>query len=75
MDFKLIAKSSLRFAHEALFGVGAGCFEELLAGTTCHVTTLNGEHDPLFGGINPEPIEQNYARSAAFSRIRTTFAS
>jgi phosphomannomutase len=66
VDFKLIAKSKLRFAHEALFGVGAGCFEQLLAGTTCKVTTLNGKHDPLFGGINPEPIEANYAKSAAF---------
>lgn len=66
VDFKLIAKSKLRFAHEALFGVGAGCFEELLAGTTCKVTTLNGAHDPLFGGINPEPVEANYGRSQAF---------
>jgi phosphomannomutase len=66
VDFKLIARSKLRFAHEALFGVGAGCFEQLLAHTTCRVTTLNGNHDPLFGGINPEPIEKNYARSAAF---------
>jgi phosphomannomutase len=66
VDFKLIAKSKLRFAHDALFGVGAGCFEQLLAGTTCKVTTLNGQHDPLFGGINPEPIVQNYARSQAF---------
>ena len=66
VDFKLIAKSKLRFAHEALFGVGAGCFDTLLAGTTCRVTTLDGEHDPLFGGINPEPIEKNYARSAAY---------
>jgi phosphomannomutase len=68
VDFKLVAKSKLRFAHEALFGVGAGCFEQLLKGTTCQVTTLNGNHDPLFGGINPEPIEKNYARSAAFLR-------
>jgi phosphomannomutase len=66
VDFKSIAKSKLRFAHEALFGVGAGCFEQLLAGTTCKVTTLNGAHDPLFGGINPEPIEKNYGRSQAF---------
>ncbi len=68
VDFKLIAKSRLRFAHEALFGVGAGCFEQLLAGTSCKVTTLNGKHDPLFGGINPEPIARNYVRSAAFLR-------
>lgn len=68
VDFKLIARSKLRFAHEALFGVGAGCFDQLLAGTSCRVTTLNGNHDPLFGGINPEPIEKNYVRSAAFLR-------
>ncbi len=68
VDFKLIARSRLRFAHEALFGVGAGCFDELLAGTTCKVTTLNGIRDPWFGGINPEPIEKNYARSAAYLR-------
>jgi len=66
VDFKLIAKSKLRFAHEALFGVGAGCFNELLAGTTCRVTTLNGAHDVLFGGINPEPIAMNYGKSSAY---------
>ncbi|MGA2029195.1 MAG: phosphoglucomutase/phosphomannomutase family protein [Verrucomicrobiota bacterium] len=68
VDFKLIAKSKLRFAHDALFGVGAGCFEQLLAGTTCKVTTLNGQRDVLFGGINPEPIEINYVRSQKFLR-------
>ncbi len=68
VDFQLIAKSKLRFAHDALFGVGAGCFERLLARTSCRVTTLNGRHDPLFGGINPEPIEKNYVQSAAFLR-------
>jgi phosphomannomutase len=68
VDFKRIAKSGLRFAHEALFGVGAGCFEQILAGTSCTVTTLNGRHDPLFGGINPEPIERNYARSQEYLR-------
>jgi phosphomannomutase len=64
--FQADREIKLRFAHDALFGVGAGCFEQLLAGTTCKVTTLNGKHDPLFGGINPEPIVQNYARSQAF---------
>ncbi len=68
VDFRLVAKSRLRFAHEALFGVGAGCFEQLLARTSCQVTTLNGAHDPLFGGINPEPIARNYVRSAEFLR-------
>ena len=68
VDFRLIARSKLRFAHEALFGVGAGCFEQLLKGTTCRVTTLNAKHDVLFGGINPEPIAANYGASRAFLR-------
>jgi phosphomannomutase len=68
VDFKLIARSKLRFAHDPLFGVGAGCFSELLAKTSCKVTTLNAAHDPNFGGINPEPVVQNYGRTAAFLR-------
>jgi phosphomannomutase len=68
VDFNLIAGSRLRFAHDALFGVGAGCFDTLLAGSSCHVTTLNGRHDCLFGGINPEPIPRNYELSAAYLR-------
>lgn len=66
VNFPLIAKSGLKFAHEALYGVGAGCFDRLLKGTSCTVTTLNGEHDPNFGGINPEPIAKNYGKSAAY---------
>ncbi len=65
VDFKLIAKSKLRVAHDALFGVGAGAFETLLAKTNCHVTTLNGAHDVLFGGICPEPLPKNYALGGA----------
>lgn len=66
VDFPAIASSGLRFAHEALYGVGAGCFDVLLAGTSCKVTTLNGEHDPMFGGINPEPIAKNYIKTVAY---------
>jgi len=65
VDFKLIAKSKLRVAHDALFGVGAGVFETLLAKTSCTVTTLNGAHDILFGGISPEPLPKNYVLGGA----------
>jgi phosphomannomutase len=65
VDFKLIARSRLRVAHDALFGVGAGVFETLLAKTSCTVTTLNGQHDVLFGGICPEPLPKNYGLGGA----------
>lgn len=60
VDFRLISKAPLNFAHEPLYGVGAGCFDELLAGTRCRVRTFHAEHDPNFGGICPEPIPKNY---------------
>ncbi len=66
VDFELISKSGVRFAHDPLFGVGAGCFDDILEGTSCKVTTLNSEHNPIFGGINPEPIKQNYGPTAAY---------
>ncbi len=65
VDFPLIARSKLRVAHDPLFGVGAGCFAALLAGTNCTVTTLNARHDVLFGGICPEPLPKNYALGGA----------
>ena len=66
VNFRKIASSGVRFAHDAMFGVGAGCFDEMLAGTRCRVTTLNGAHNPSFGGINPEPIATNYKASSAW---------
>ncbi|HXG47616.1 MAG TPA: phosphoglucomutase/phosphomannomutase family protein [Methylomirabilota bacterium] len=68
VDFRLIARSGLRLAHDAMYGVGAGCFETLLEGTSCRVTTLRTEHNPSFGGINPEPVARNYAATIAFLR-------
>ena len=65
VDFQRVARSGLRVAHDALFGVGAGVFETLLAGTTCVVTTLNARRDVLFGGISPEPLPRNYALGGA----------
>ncbi len=64
VDFKLISRSGLRLAHDALFGVGAHCFDELLQETNCEVRSFNVEHDPNFGGISPEPIERNYTATS-----------
>ena len=68
VDFKLISRTPLRFAHEPLFGVGAGCFDTLLARTRCKVRTFHAAHDPNFGGICPEPIARNYGPAALLLR-------
>ncbi len=60
VDFKGISRSKLRLVHEPLYGVGAGCFDDLLRATSCRVQTLHARHDPTFGGLSPEPIARNY---------------
>jgi len=40
-----------------MYGSAAGILETMLPPQKLHV--IHGEHDPLFPGINPEPIEQN----------------
>jgi len=40
----------------------AGCWvESFLSGGTLSVETIRDSRDPLFGGVNPEPIDQNLA--------------
>ena len=39
-----------------MHGCGGYILENLLAGTSCTVQTIRGNPDPLFGGINPEPM-------------------
>jgi phosphomannomutase len=63
-DFKLIADSGLDVAADCMHGAAGRIFEEMLAGTRCKVRTLHAEHNPLFGGVNPEPMPQNLADTA-----------
>lgn len=63
-NFKLIADSGLQVAADAMYGAAGTIFEEILAGTRCKVRTLHGEHNPLFGGVNPEPMPQNLVDTA-----------
>jgi phosphomannomutase len=58
-NFKLIADSGLHVAADCMHGAAGTIFEEMLAGTRCRVRTLHAEHNPLFGGVNPEPMPQN----------------
>jgi alpha-D-glucose phosphate-specific phosphoglucomutase len=63
VDIDLISRSKLLIAHDPMFGVGAGFYSRLLKGTECEIFELNSRPDPLFGGINPEPIAENYTET------------
>src|SRR5262249_6791091 len=56
VDWDRISKSKLKIVVDSMHGCGGYILENLLAGTSCIVQTIRGNPDPLFGGINPEPM-------------------
>jgi phosphomannomutase len=56
LDWDRIAKSKLKIVVDSMHGCGGYILEELLRDTSCTVQTIRGNPDPLFGGINPEPM-------------------
>ncbi|MBU2444859.1 MAG: phosphoglucomutase/phosphomannomutase family protein [Bacteroidetes bacterium] len=59
IDLKAIAKSKLKIAYDAMYGTGRDYLDTFLIECGCDVRTLHHYADPNFGGINPEPTEEN----------------
>ena len=56
-DLDLIGKSGLKFAVDCMYGAGRGVLSGIFTKTGVEHIEIRAEHDPLFPGINPEPIE------------------
>ena len=56
INLEAIRKSNLRIAHDPMFGAGQGFIKRILGD---RVFEIHNELNPLFGGIAPEPIEEN----------------
>src|SRR5215475_6125480 len=56
VDWPRIANSKLKIVVDSMHGCGGYLLEQLLRDTSCTVQTIRGNPDPLFGGINPEPM-------------------
>ena len=52
-----IRASGQRFVIDPMFGAGRGCMARLLSETGIPFREIHSEHNPLFPGMNPEPIE------------------
>lgn len=57
VDLNLIAKSGFRFAIDCMYGAGAGILAGIFSKIGVDYVEIRANHDPLFPGINPEPIE------------------
>ena len=59
VDLEAIRGAGLRIVHECMYGSGYGYIAEMIGGGRTTVTELHNQRNPLFGGINPEPIRPN----------------
>jgi phosphomannomutase len=52
-----IRSSGRRFAVDPMYGAARGCLARLFDEAGVPFREIHGEHNPLFPGMNPEPIE------------------
>ncbi|MGD9115836.1 MAG: phosphoglucomutase/phosphomannomutase family protein [Dehalococcoidia bacterium] len=65
IDLDRIRKSNLKVIFDPMYGVGAGYLDKLLGGGSLQLEEINGERNPLFPGIQPEPIAPNLNKLSA----------
>ncbi len=61
VDMDLIAQTKFKFAVDAMYGSGRGVLSGIFAERGMAYVAIRQELNPLFPGINPEPIEPHTA--------------
>ena len=61
VDLDLIAKAKFKFAVDAMYGSGRGVLGEIFSKRGIQHVAIRQDLNPLFPGINPEPIEPHVA--------------
>jgi phosphomannomutase len=64
-DLNLIAKADFKFALDSMYGSGRGVLSHIFSGCGIRHVAIRQELNPLFPGINPEPIEPHVAELQA----------
>jgi phosphomannomutase len=59
VDWDRIRSNRLRLIVDPMHGAARGLLRELLSRHGISCDEIHGTRDPLFGGVNPEPIEPN----------------
>ncbi len=57
VDWDRLRASPFRFVIDPMHGAGSGLLVELFKRHGIEAAEIRGTRDPLFGGVNPEPIE------------------
>lgn len=65
IDLDKLSQSNLKVIFDPMYGAGAGYFNRLLGNGALRLEEINGERNPLFPGIQPEPIAPNLNKLSA----------
>ena len=65
IDLNQLRQARLKVVVDPMYGAGAGYFNLLLGGGAIQLVEINGERNPLFPGIQPEPIAAHLAKLSA----------
>jgi phosphomannomutase len=69
VDLDAIKDAGLRIVHECMYGSGYGYIADMIGGGRTTVTELHNQRNPLFGGMNPEPIPPNIDSTIALMKV------
>ncbi len=70
VDLDRLKQAGLKVVVDPMYGAGAGYLRRLLGGGKITLEEINGERNPAFPGINPEPIAVNLEKLQATVRER-----
>jgi phosphomannomutase len=68
VDLDKLRQAGLKVVIDPMYGAAIGYLKSILAGGSTEVVEINGERNPLFPGINPEPIAKNLTKLSAMVR-------
>jgi phosphomannomutase len=62
VDIEKLRCQKLSIVVDSMYGAGIGYFKEVLRGGSLRVNEINGERNPSFPNIQPEPIARNLTK-------------
>ncbi|MDD5311674.1 MAG: phosphoglucomutase/phosphomannomutase family protein [Dehalococcoidia bacterium] len=66
IDIEALKRHPLKIVVDSMFGAGIGYFKNILDGGKIEVHEINKVRNPLFPGIQPEPINKNLGKLARY---------
>jgi phosphomannomutase len=68
VDLEKLRQAGLKVVIDPMYGAAIGYLKTILSGGSTEAVEINGERNPLFPGINPEPIARNLTKLSAMVR-------